>query len=453
MKKVAALLAVVMCFCACFITATAQSNIPVSAVISETDNGDIYVVLYSKNPEKLVSFFTVIEYDTTLYSFKDAKASTTESSDGTLSENFTGAWAFGKLADGTGCAGAFVSYSGVTRKGDIPACEFIIHPETSRKDVNDIKIFVKEYITDDGDEENDIRKKTPVNFKETDVDISEIFDYSGGETVTITSIKTDDKMVFIPENIEGLTVRSINTDKPLSNTFAVFGRNVLHIGENVFCSENTAVAPENSAPVAAVKIAGGSFFSYRENVVADLNEPVFYTHQYLVNQGETLFETNAGYEVLPSHKTGGFWGTGTVITLKSSDSSADFELCVKGDINGDSVCDVLDVMLCERYVNSLDELTYISRKSAEFTGENVVDVNDYAQLVNQSLDGGYTVFDGVRGDLNGDYAIDILDIAVLNKMIKSELTQSQKIRADLDNDGKITSSDINLLELLIESFA
>ena len=453
MKKLAIFLVAVMLVCTVSVTAFAENNIPVSAEFSETVDGDIRLVIYAHNPQKLVSFFTLVEYDINLYSLKEAYASTTELSDGDEVDNFTGSWVFGNLADKSGCVGAFVSYGGVTKNGRVAACEFIIHPETSRNNLNDIKVYLKEYITDDDDEENDIYKKTHVNFTQEDLDISGKFEFSVGETITITSIKTSDEIIFIPESIDGVTVRSLVINDFSENPFTVFGRNVLRVDEGIFSLQNTVIAPLGSAPEAASKIGGSNYFSYKENVVADSDEPIFYTHQYLVNDSKSLFESSLEYGVNPSHKTLPYLGTGTEITLTNGNTKCVFSLCVTGDVNGDSVCDVLDTMLCERYINGFEDLDGVYLKSTEFTGDEEVDIQDYARIVNQALEGEDLVFEGVRGDLNGDYAVDILDAFEFNKLSKrSDLTSEQKARMDFNNDGIIDSSDGKFLEILIESF-
>ena len=110
-------------------------------------------------------------------------------------------------------------------------------------------------------------------------------------------------------------------------------------------------------------------------------------------------------------------------------------------------------MLCERYINGFEDLDGVYLKSTEFTGDEEVDIHDYAQIVNQALEGENLVFEGVRGDFNGDYVVDVLDAFEFNKLSKrSDLTSEQKARMDFNNDGIIDSSDGKFLEILIESF-
>ena len=453
MKKLAIFLAVVMLFCSVSVTAFAKDNIPVSAEIIETEDGDFHVTVYAHSPRKLVSFITVIEYDVTLYSLSEGYASTSKAPDGEAIENFSGAWVFGSLADKTGCAGAFISYSGASKNGRVAACEFIIHPETTRKSADDLKVYIKEYVTDDNDEENDIYKKTPISFSEDNADASVNFEFLMGETVTITEIKSDDEILFIPEIINGLTVRALATDKGSENPFIVFGRNVLRVDKGAISVKSTVISPMGSAPESAAKSVDGIYFSYSDGVTVDLKNPVFYTADYLVTSGDGLFSGNCQYSVEASHKLLEYWGTGTSITLKNGNDEGDFYLCVMGDVNGDSVCDVLDVMLCEGYVSGNESLGDIPLKSTEFTADNMVDVQDYAQLVNLALEQDYSVFDGVRGDLNGDYAVDVLDVFAFNRISQSSsLTLEERAKMDFNNDGKIDSSDALVLELLIESF-
>lgn len=456
MKKTAIFLCVVLMFSIFSITSFAQDTIPVSAEVSETSEGDLCIVVYVQNVEKLISLNAVLEYDTSVYNLKSAKASTSTDSYGEETDNISGLWVFGNLTDGSGCVGAFVAFGGISKTAKTAACEFVLESSNGKFNIDEIDLSIKELITEDNDEENDIYEKVLIPFKEPTVDLSDVFGYEiQGETVNITEFKTNDDVIFIPRYIEGLTVRSVNLKNIAENPFVVFDRNVLNVGNNVFSSDSTVIAPFRSAPTAAVTKAGGKYLGYYENITPDLSENVLYTDQYLVNDSNMIFFCTADFSVQPSHSTmKNYWGTGTVITLKNGENSAEFSLCVKGDINGDSVCDALDTVFAERYVNDLYDLQQIEKKSADFDGDNKVTAQDYTQLVNLALGSDYKIFDGIRGDLNGDYAVDTLDIFVFNRKISdNSMSAEEKAKLDFDNNGVLNSADRDILNELVDMFA
>ncbi len=456
MRKTAIFLCVVLMFSIFSITSFAQDTIPVSAEVSETSEGDLCIIVYVEDVEKLISLNAVLEYDTSVYNLKSAKASTSTNSYGHEVDNISGLWVFGNLADGSGCVGAFVAFGGISKTPKTAACEFVLESQNGQFNIDEIVLSIKELITEDNDEENDIYQKVVIPFKKPAVDLSGVFGYEiQGETVNVTEFKTNDDVIFIPRYIEGLTVRSVKLENTAENPFVVFDRNVLNVGENVFSSCNTVIAPFRSAPTAAVIKADGKYLGYYENVTPDLNEKVLYTDQYLVNDSNMIFFCTADFSVEPSHTTiKNYWGTGTVITLKNGENSAEFTLCVKGDINGDSVCDALDTIFAERYVNDLYDLRQIEKKSTDFDGDNIVTAQDYTQLVNLALSSEYKIFDGIRGDLNGDYAVDILDIFVFNKKIAdNSFSAEEKAKLDFDNNGVLDSFDREILKELVDVFA
>lgn len=455
MKKIVVLLSFVMFFSLFSVTVYAKNDVPLSAEFSETSDGDLRIVIYVENVKKLVSLRSVVEYDTSVYNLKSAKASTYTDSYGEEADNIPGVWVFGILSDKSGCTGAFISVGGVTKTVRTAACEFIFESGNGEFNTEDFVLSIKEFITDDNDEENDIYQKTIIPIKEANVDVTNIFGYKiQNETVTITEFKTSDNVVFIPQYIDGLTVRSVNTENKCENPFIVFDRNVLSVSDSVFSSDNTVIAPFGSAPTAAVTKVGGKYLGYYENITPDLSENVLYTDQFLINDSSMIFSCTADFTVQPSHNIlKNYLGTGTVIALKNGENSTDFTLCVKGDVNGDSVCDALDTVFSERYINSVDELSAIEKKSADFDGDNKVNTQDYTQLVNLALGSDYKIFDGIRGDVNGDYAVDILDIQAFNKKISDKsLSAEEKAKIDFNNDGILNSDDKAILNELIMMF-
>lgn len=455
MKKISLLLSFVMLFSVFGFTAFAKAEIPVTAKYSYTENGDMKIVVSTSNVKRIVSLNVILSYDTSVYRFEDARPCVAIDSEGNESENLAGLWVFGELSDKSGCTGAFVSFDGVTKAGEIPVCEFVIKCESGEIPSSDITVSVKELITDDGDAQNDVFESVIIPLIEETVDASQIFEYSiCDETVVITGVKSDSDVSFVPDLIRGLPVRSLVFEEAFESPFVVFGRSVLRMEGNVFSKNNTVIAPNGSAPIAAAKRSGAKTFSYNEDVKTDFTENAFYTHKYLVTNIAELFKADCKVNVISSHTAfESYLGTGTKITLSNNGKKAEFLLCVTGDVNGDSVCDVLDAVMVKGFVNKQIDLEKIQQKSVEFNGDGIVDANDYAQAVNVTLGEGLKVFDGVWGDLNGDYCVDILDLFSFNNLMnKNDLSEEETAKSDFNNDGITDKKDKEILNDLIEEF-
>ncbi len=80
------------------------------------------------------------------------------------------------------------------------------------------------------------------------------------------------------------------------------------------------------------------------------------------------------------------YGTGTVITVFDGDDYiGDFTLIVEGDLNGDSVCDVLDAAQAQRYSAGFQEPTENEIYAANGCIVAEIDVNSYQNVVNMCL--------------------------------------------------------------------
>lgn len=83
-----------------------------------------------------------------------------------------------------------------------------------------------------------------------------------------------------------------------------------------------------------------------------------------------------------------YYGTGTILTLyENSVNIGKFTLVVEGDVNGDSVCDVLDASKTEKIANANATATYLEAYAANGEVSDVVDVNSYQYVVNMALAG------------------------------------------------------------------
>ena len=96
---------------------------------------------------------------------------------------------------------------------------------------------------------------------------------------------------------------------------------------------------------------------------------------------DSLLTANEGYtiEVVSSHESK--YGTGSVISFyKDGEKVSTYTLIVKGDIDGDSLCDALDVSLVEKLVTGNEVLGEIYILAADINNDNVITLEDYKSI-------------------------------------------------------------------------
>ncbi len=80
------------------------------------------------------------------------------------------------------------------------------------------------------------------------------------------------------------------------------------------------------------------------------------------------------------------YGTGTVITVfDGGEYVGEFTLIVSGDVNGDSVCNVIDCSLAQLAANGHSSLTGAYKTAADGNSDGTVDVTDYQSIVNKAV--------------------------------------------------------------------
>ena len=81
----------------------------------------------------------------------------------------------------------------------------------------------------------------------------------------------------------------------------------------------------------------------------------------------------------------GFIGTGSKLKVSTTSGTqvAEYTLVVRGDVNGDSVCDGLDCMLVELARNNQTTLEGAYYAAANLAEDDQIDMNDFSAVVNR----------------------------------------------------------------------
>ncbi len=119
---------------------------------------------------------------------------------------------------------------------------------------------------------------------------------------------------------------------------------------------------------------------------------IIYTDEELVTNPSLLIADDVDYvtDVAPTYLSSdgsvAIYGTGTVITAVVGGETYTFTLVVDGDLNGDSVCDVLDVARtanCSAKIATPTQLEIYAATGSENATE--ITVEDYMQIVNKAV--------------------------------------------------------------------
>lgn len=127
-----------------------------------------------------------------------------------------------------------------------------------------------------------------------------------------------------------------------------------------------------------------------ENTDTTIDDDFIFTSNDLCNDIESIvnFSDNVTYEISASFKTSTteFLGTGTIISIyKNGEKVSEYKIIVAGDLNGDSVCDVLDVACTElsltnNRIPSADECY-----AANGNKKTIIDEASFQYVVNTAM--------------------------------------------------------------------
>lgn len=172
---------------------------------------------------------------------------------------------------------------------------------------------------------------------------------------------------------------------------------VTEIGPNAFygCNENLIIYCHSGSAAHQYAIENNiKFFiidlKRSEDTTIDLANSIILTNtKYCSDLSDIVsFANSTQIVVNASHINNNteYCGTGTMLTLfENGVHIGDYTIVVVGDINGDSVCDVLDASKAEKIANANATATYLEAYAANGEASDAVDVNSYQYVVNMAL--------------------------------------------------------------------
>ena len=200
--------------------------------------------------------------------------------------------------------------------------------------------------------------------------------------------------VEVPENVTIIKAYRFGDCSSLKKL--IVPPTVTRINDNAFYNFNKDLTVYCLANSTACYYAhANELWCHELNVVAKPGTTVDYTNFIIYT---TMYNSSdiSDFVYLPLNKTptalgstvvnGNYlWGTGSTITYYEWYGREDFTVVVTGDVNGDSVCDVIDAVQTNRAINEQEELSGCYSLAADTNGDNEITVEDYSDIVNLAL--------------------------------------------------------------------
>lgn len=133
------------------------------------------------------------------------------------------------------------------------------------------------------------------------------------------------------------------------------------------------------------------YITEKENTEIDYVNKLIYTRETANKDfsGIINIQDNTSYSSLPSlvYKEYSWYGTGSEFVVYNGTQKERYTLIVAGDVDGDSIVDVLDATSVELVTNGHKQLTDIYFLAGDTNADEEITAEDYAQVVNLVLAG------------------------------------------------------------------
>ncbi len=128
-----------------------------------------------------------------------------------------------------------------------------------------------------------------------------------------------------------------------------------------------------------------------KNSIIDKESNIIFSENIVCKNIEEIckISDDITYTVVASNSsvTTGYLGTGSIITLyKNDEKIAEYTIVIDGDLDGDSVCDGLDVALAEMATTNARTPSAIECYAANGVAREVIDISAFQNVVNTALD-------------------------------------------------------------------
>ena len=128
-----------------------------------------------------------------------------------------------------------------------------------------------------------------------------------------------------------------------------------------------------------------------KNSIIDKESNIIFSENIVCKNIEEIckISDDITYTVVASNSsvTAEYLGTGSIITLyKNDEKIAEYTIVIDGDLDGDSVCDGLDVALAEMATTNARTPSAIECYAANGVAREVIDISAFQNVVNTALD-------------------------------------------------------------------
>lgn len=175
----------------------------------------------------------------------------------------------------------------------------------------------------------------------------------------------------------------LNKNNFTLNGFEFAGWSDTQGGKAVYSDGDTVTMDDCNIVLYAV-FDSGEFYRWDDTVT--VKGGVAYINSLMITESDFCAEylelnNSATVEILSPFK--GVVGTGTAVTVSNGKRADSFTVCIKGDVNGDSMCDGLDISYLIELVNSGEkELSSVQLTAMDLNSDGELDEKDIEQYKN-----------------------------------------------------------------------